>query len=164
VYELIFKLKPHFHSLREIENNVSLDLKLPNTWQFEKIVNKYNNIKCKIQDKNDRLSLLSIVSVSSEDGYNSVFEAALDIIVHNKEEEEKQRLFKEKVKELEELFKQQSLDKLKNFFQMRALDNTQDKITENGYKQVDTDSLELVGEGEEERSGTNFIGEKEDDR
>lgn len=113
MFESIRKLRPYFFSLREIENNVSLDIKLPLTWKYEEIVKPYRLIKTKVQDKNDKFSLLSLVSTSSQEGFDMVFACALEIINVNKEEEEKQRLFQQKMKELQELFRKESLDKLK---------------------------------------------------
>lgn len=113
MFESIRKIRPYFFSLREIENNVSLDIKLPLTWKHEDIVKPYRSIKTKIQDKNDRYNLLSLISNSSQEGYDIVFNCALEIISVNKEEEEKEKLFQQKMKELQELFRKESLDKLK---------------------------------------------------
>jgi hypothetical protein len=114
VFENIKSLRPHFHSLREIENNVSLDIKLPLTWRYEDIVKPYRSIKIKVQDKNEKFTLLSLISSATQDGYDVVFACSLEILQINKDEEEKQRLFQQKVKELQELFKKESLDKLKD--------------------------------------------------
>jgi len=114
VFETIKSLRPHFHSLREIEGNVSLDVKLPLTWKYEEIVKPYRAIKVKVQDKNEKFTLLSLISNGTQDGYDIVFACALEILTINREEEEKQKLFQQKVKELQELFKKESLDKLKD--------------------------------------------------
>ena len=114
MFETIKSLRPHFHSLREIEGNVSLDIKLPLTWKYEEIVKPYRAIKVKVQDKNEKFTLLSLISNGTQDGYDIVFACALEILTINREEEEKQKLFQQKVKELQELFKKESLDKLKD--------------------------------------------------
>jgi hypothetical protein len=114
VFESIKSLRPHFHSLREIEGNVSLDIKLPLTWRYEDIVKPYRSVKIKIQDKNEKFTLLSLISNGTQDGYDVVFACALEILQINRDEEEKQKLFQQKVKELQELFKKESLDKLKD--------------------------------------------------
>jgi hypothetical protein len=114
VFESIKSLRPYFHSLREIENNVSLDIKLPLTWKYEEISKPYRSLKMKIQDKNEKFTLLSLISNATTEGYEVAFACALEIININKEEEEKQTLFQQKVKELQELFKKESLDKLKD--------------------------------------------------
>ncbi len=114
MYESIKKLRPYFHSLREIEGNVSLDIKLPLSWEFDEVIKPYSSIKFKVQDKNDKFTLLSLISVGNQEGYEITFLCAGEIITKNKEIEEKQKLFKEKVQELENLFKNEKLDKLKN--------------------------------------------------
>ena len=114
MFESIKSLRPHFHSLREIEGNVSLDIKLPLNWKHEEISKPYRSIKIKVQDKNEKFTLLSLISSGTQDGYDVVFACALEILQINKDEEEKQKLFQVKVKELQELFKKESLDKLKD--------------------------------------------------
>lgn len=138
VYENIKSLRPYFHSLREIGNNVSLDIKLPLNWKYEEIIKPYSTLDIKIQDKNEKFTLLSLIAANIQEGYNVVFACANEIIHVNKEEEEKQRLFQQKVKELQELFKKQSLDKLKeiNFVDV--------------YGQEDTTGIRMVGQGDEE--------------
>jgi len=120
VFESIRNLRPYFFSLREIDNNVSLDIKLPLNWKYEEIIKPYRSIKTKIQDKNDKYSLLSLISMATQEGYDVVLSCAFEIINTNKEEEEKQRLFQTKVKELQELFKKESLDKLKDINLLEA--------------------------------------------
>ena len=125
MFENIKSLRPYFFSLREIDSNVSLDLKLPLNWLYEKIVAPYSSVKIKVQDKNEKFTLLSFIANATQDGYDVAFACALEVITKNKEEEEKERLFKEKqrllqedyqkrIKELQELFKKESLEKLKD--------------------------------------------------
>jgi hypothetical protein len=125
VFESIKSIRPYFHSLREIEVNVSLDIKLPLTWKFDDVVKPYRTIKIKVQDKNEKFTLISVISNATQEGYDVVFACASEIITVNKEEEEKRRLFQErqkklqeeyqfKVKELEERFKNEPLNKLKD--------------------------------------------------
>ncbi len=139
MFENIKSLRPHFHSLREIENNVSLDIKLPLTWRYEDIVKPYRSIKIKVQDKNEKFTLLSLISSATQDGYDVVFACSLEILQINKDEEEKQKLFHQKVKELQELFKKESLDKLKD---INLLEDYGQEITAG-----DGDSEEGDGEG-----------------
>lgn len=151
MFESIKSIRPHFHSLREIQNNVSLDIKLPLNWHFENIVKQYKSIQTKVQDKNDKFTLLSIVSHATQDGYDVVFACAIEIIKLNYEEEEKQRLFREKVKQLEELFKSESLDNLKEI-------NLFDK---NGQK--DSTGIGLVEQGDEQGQGGDREPQESDD-
>jgi len=114
VFESIKSIRPHFHSLREIEGNVSLDIKLPLTWRYEDIIKPYRSLKMKVQDKNEKFTLLSLIANGTQEGYDVVFACALEILTFNKEEEEKQNLFQQKVRELQELFKKESLETLKD--------------------------------------------------
>lgn len=136
MYENIKILRPHFHSLREVKENVSLDLKLPLTWIYNDIIKPYSTISVKVQDKNESYNLVSLISQSTQNGYDVVFACANEIVVFNREEEEKQHLFKQKVKELQELFKKQSLDTLKDINLLGSYgqqeDNTSEGLVEQG--------------------------------
>lgn len=151
MFELVRKLRPYFFSLREIENNVSLDIKLPVTWKYEEIVKPYRSIKIKVQDKNDKNNLVSLIASSTQEGYDVVFTCALEIVVLNREEEEKQRLFQIKVKELQELFKKESLDKLK---EINLLED---------YGQEDVASPRMAGEGNSEGQDRDSESQEFDD-
>jgi hypothetical protein len=147
VYELISSLRPYFFSLREISDNVSLDLRIPTTWRLENIQNilsQYKSLQLKVQDKNDKSQLVSIISLATQDGYDTARICAEEIIKYNIELEEKDRLFKEKVRELETLFRKESLHKLKeiNF------------IAENGQEDSTGDELALERDGEGQEGDT----------
>jgi hypothetical protein len=152
VYENIKTLRPHFHSLREIQDNVSLDIKLPLTWKYDDVVKPYSTISFKIQDKNDKYNLVSLVAASTQTGYDVIFACANEIVSVNREEEEKQRLFQQKVKELQELFKKQSLDTLKDI-----------NLLGNYGQQEDNTSEGLVEQGSGEGSIGNPEAQDEDD-
>ena len=151
MFEIIRNLRPYFFSLREIENNVSLDIRLPLSWRYEDVIKPYRLIKTKIQDKNDKFSLLSLISSATQEGYDVVTTCAIEIITLNKEEEEKQRLFQQKVKELQELFKKEPLDKLK---ELSLFDE---------HVQETTTVVELVTEGNGKGSNRDSEPQKETD-
>lgn len=154
MYELISSLRPYFFSLREIERNVSLDIKIPGRWKIENVQHiaaQYKSVALKVQDKNDKNQLISIISVASEDGYQTVRTCAMEIIKYNNELEEKDRLFREKVRELEALFKKESLDKLKDIT----------FIEEDG--QENTEGISLVEKGDGEGSEGSDEPQEEDD-
>jgi hypothetical protein len=148
VFEEIKSLRPHFHSLREIQNNVSLDIKVPLSWKYEDIIKPYRTVTVKVQDKNDKFNLVSFISQATQEGYDVVFACANEIFKFNKEEEEKQKLFQQKVKELQELFKNESLEKLKEI-----------NLTDN-YGQEITTGIGVVEQGDEE--GYEGSGESQD--
>jgi hypothetical protein len=151
VFESIKSLRPFFHSLREIESNVSLDIKLPLTWKFEDIIKPYRSLKLKVQDKNEKYTLVSLIAVATAEGYEVVLDCALEIINFNKEEEEKNKLFQEKVKELQELFKKESLDKLKDIHLLED------------YGQEITTGLGMVDEGDGEGQDGDSEPQESDD-
>lgn len=151
MFDTISNLRPYFHSLREIESNVSLDIKLPVKWRFEQIVAPYRTIKTKVQDKNDKFILLSIISHATSDGYDVVFTCAKDIIDTNIENEQKEKLLQMKIKELQDLFQKQSLDELKNL-----------KFKED-EQQEDNERITMVGEGGEEGPEGDRDTQEEDD-
>lgn len=148
MFENIKSLRPYFFSLREIENNVSLDIKIPLTWSYEQIIKPYRILNIKVQDKNDKYTLLSLISSATQNGYDVAFACANEIVNINKEEEEKQRLFQEKVKELQELFKKQSLDKLKDI-NLLKLDGQEDTTGVGLVEEGDGEGQEGVGDTQE---------------
>ena len=116
VFDTIKSLQPYFFSLREIGSMganpiVSLDIKIPVSWRDEDLA---EGVTIKVQDKNDRNKLLSIVSPNTKEGYDIVFTIAKKIIKVNLEEEEKIKLFNEKVEEMKTYFLSSPLDKLKD--------------------------------------------------
>ena len=116
VYNIIKSLKPHFWSLREIQENVSLDIKLPVKWKFEGLPKSNEAIPfaIKVQDKKSEHTLVSLISPATVVGYEMVFKYAKTVISTNVEEEEKSKLFNEKMGELKELFLKSPLDKLRD--------------------------------------------------
>ena len=116
VYNIIKSLNPYFFSLREIQENVSLDIKLPIKWKYDglKYENKEIPFAIKVQDKKAEHTLVSLISPATVDGYEMVFKYAKTVISTNVEEEEKLKLFNEKLDEMKDLFLNSSLDKLKD--------------------------------------------------
>lgn len=151
MFESIKSIRPHFHSLREIEGNVSLDIKLPLNWRYEEIVKPYRSVKIKVQDKNEKFTLLSLVSSATIEGYNVIFACSQEIIDVNKEEEEKEKLFQQKVKELQEFFKKESLDTLKDI-----------SFIKEDEPETET-SIGLVNEGDDQGSTGDSEPQDEDD-
>jgi hypothetical protein len=109
----IKKLRPYFYSLREIKGNASLDLLIPNKWKYQ--ITSLENIKVIQQDDDGNKKLISIITkLNSENtAYSLTLACANEIIKFNIEEEEKEKLFQEKMKELESIFKNSDLEKLK---------------------------------------------------
>lgn len=154
MYTYINNLQPYFFSIRQINGNFSLDIKIPITWKFDNIVSPYKSIATLQQDKNQAFVLLSLVTEANEDGLNLLYVCAEEIIKYNKDIEEKEKLFKQKVKELEELFKNESLDKLKEINLTVA--NGQEINTSSGI------SKQRDGEGQEGDRSREIKNDKRD--
>ena len=137
IYEIIKSLRPYFHSLREIDDNLSLDMKFPTNWQYE-----YDDESIQVisQDKNDKVNLVSFITPSTKEGYEAVISVVKGIIRYNMEQEEKAKLFQQKITELKELFIREPLDKLKEI-----------KFEEYGRAE-NSPSTGMAGQGNEEGS------------
>jgi len=112
VFDTIKSLQPYFFSLREIKKNVSLDIRIPLNWRY--LDDNPDEIQIKVQDESEMNRLVSIIAESTKEGYDTVFNVAKKIIKVNLEEEEKIKLFNQKVEELKTLFLSSPLDKLKD--------------------------------------------------
>lgn len=135
MYQLISSLRPYFFSLREIENTISLDLKLPTNWMYENITVQFN-IDFKIQDTKSKIVLISFITNNDEDNYDNLFNCAFQIIEFNKEIEEKQKLLQEKIFELQELFKTSSIQELRDLILLKP--NGQEIATGSGMVEEGT--------------------------
>jgi len=134
VYETIIKLRPYFFSLREINETLSLDIKVPSIWKYEAFFIEDGNVRYKVQDKNEKFHLLSLISPPTQEGFDIVTGIAKKIIKFNIEEEEKRKLFDQKIQELRSLFEHESLDKLKeiSFLETNGEHNTGDGLAKSG--------------------------------
>lgn len=109
--ELLQYLFPYFHGMRKLKTYISLELVFPKTWEFP------NDIIGKAQvEQNDKYTgdgyfLIFVSQVNDE--LNNMIEVIAELINHNLEREEKERLLRAKVSELKEIFKQSSLNDLK---------------------------------------------------
>jgi hypothetical protein len=153
MFEIIQPLRPYFHSLREIKQNVSLDIKLPVNWKYEKIVQVYKTIQIKVQDKNDKTVLISVISTATEEGYDTVFNCVTEIVNKNIEEEKKRKLFDDKVREMRAMFEQMDLEQLQNL-----------KIKGQNVKDTYEEGLSLAGDGDEEGSDGDRESQEDDDQ
>jgi len=150
MFDNIKSLRPYFFSLRELNgSNVSLDIKIPASWKFnEMLINEEPTVSIKVQDKNEKFNLLSLVSTATKEGYDMVFSSALTIIKTNLEDEEKIKLFNDKVDELKALFLSSPLDKLKGISFIKDQKNEKEhRIT------LDRKGNKEVTDGGKEKSG-----------
>jgi hypothetical protein len=110
--ELLQYLFPYFHGMRKLKNYISLELIFPKNWEFP------NDIISKAQvEQNDKFNgdgyfLVFVSQPNSE--FDNMIEVIAELINHNLEREEKERLLRAKVNELKEIFKHTSLTELKS--------------------------------------------------
>ena len=109
--ELLQYLFPYFHGMRKLKNYISLELIFPKNWKFP------NEIISKAQvEQNDKYTgegyFLIFVSQVNDD-FNKMVEVIAELINHNLEREEKERLLRAKVSELKEIFEHTSLNDLR---------------------------------------------------
>lgn len=154
MYELVSDLRPYFFSLREIEKNVSLDLKIPTNWRLEhiqEVVSQYKSMGYKVQDKNDKFQLVSLIATATQEGYNTARSCAIEIIKHNIELEEKEKLFKEKQRQLQEEYQNKIRD-LQDQFKNEPLDKLKGINIQKEDGEKDTTGVELAEQGDGEGS------------
>ena len=112
LFREIQNLIPYLVSIRIIENVISIDILFPNTWKIpKKFVDEKSVLEDESPDKEFRF--FSFVSEFNEENFTAIYSSILNIIKYNKDREEKEKLFQEKVNELKTFFDKQSLDELK---------------------------------------------------
>lgn len=114
MYKEITELRPYFHSLREFNTDMSLDMKFPLNWEITYETKSFPITKYKEQDKNDKTKLISFIAPKTEAGYKEAFKCVKFIINLNIERETKERLLEEKINELKKLFQEKDLKLLEN--------------------------------------------------
>jgi len=113
LYKEISKLSPHLQSIRKIKDYLSIDVSFPKNWKLPKKFVEEDKIM-EQQSPNPDERLISFVSEISDELINICVENIENIIKYNREREEKERLFDEKVKELKVVFEKQSLKELQD--------------------------------------------------
>ena len=154
MFESIKLLRPYFFSVREIKDTVSLDIKLPPEWEVDRITSNYE-VEVKVQDKNEKSVLISLIAPATQDGYNKVNTCAIDVIKINIEMEEKAQLLENKIKELQVMFKNESLDTLK---ELKFGDTL-----ENGHT-IENAGGDQGGDGSEREENLSLAGETVNER
>ena len=152
MHKFAYRKSDYFFSLREIKENVSLDLKIPVSWKYEKIAQVYKTLQLKIQDKNDKDVLISFICTATPEGYDIVFQCAKEVVEKNLEEEKKRELFDKKVREMREMFEKMGLDELEKL------------KFDNNAEQTEPEGLRLVGETDAEGSDGDSEPQESDDQ
>jgi hypothetical protein len=111
-YPFIEKTNKYLKSVRILKNYVSFDMVFPTSWVMLKT--KPENIEILQNENNEGGIITSFVCQNNKEFITSL-EKIFDMVVKtNIEREEKERLFKMKVKELQNIFEKEKLDSLKS--------------------------------------------------
>jgi cysteinyl-tRNA synthetase len=113
LYKEISKLLPHLQSVRKIKDYLSIDVSFPKSWKLPKKFVEEDKIM-EQQSPNPEERLISFVSEIDEITIDNCLTNIQNIIQYNREREEKERLFDEKVKELKIVFEKQTLKELQD--------------------------------------------------
>jgi ATP-dependent Lon protease len=111
-YPFIEKTNKYLKSVRILKNYVSFDMAFPTSWVMLKT--SPENIEILQNENNEGNIVTSFVCQNNKDFINSLEKIIDNIIKTNFEREEKERLFKMKVKELQNIFEKEKLDSLKS--------------------------------------------------
>jgi hypothetical protein len=106
-------LFPYLISVRKLKTYLSFDIEFPDTWKLPK---KYVNEERIVENnktKND-VRNFSFVSEFNETSVDELITNIKNIIFYNKEREEKEKLFENKVSELKKIFEAQNLKSLQD--------------------------------------------------
>lgn len=142
LYEQISDIFPHLVSIRKLEDYITIDVEFPTTWKLPK---KYVDEKMVVEQKSDKPSFrfFSFATIFQKEPIDLLFYNLKNIIRYNKEREEKEKLFEDKVKELKSFFDKSNLNELKDLeFQVK-----QTLKIELEDEPEDGENIELVSEG-----------------
>jgi hypothetical protein len=139
LYKEFSTLFPYIQSVRKIELYLSFDISFPNSWKIpKKYVDETKIMEQQSTTPNERL--FSYVSEFNESEVERVYQNICSIIKYNKEREEKDKLFEDKVNELKVIFEKQNLEKLKSLnFQIN--EPKQKLKLEDNEEQINTDRV-----------------------
>jgi hypothetical protein len=129
-------LFPYLQSVRKIETYLSFDIQFPDTWKLPK---KYVNEKSIVENESNisGFRFFSFVSGFNQVSIDELLLSIKNVIGYNKEREEKDRLFQNKVDELKSIFEKQNLESLQNLkFDLKSktlsklkLDDNEEELT-----------------------------------
>jgi hypothetical protein len=142
LYEQISDIFPHLVSIRKLEDYITIEVEFPTTWKLPK---KYVDEKMVVEQKSDKPNtrFFSFATIFQKEPIDVLFYNLKNIIRYNKEREEKEKLFEDKVKELKSFFDKSNLDDLKALeFQIK-----QGLKIELEDEPEDGENIELVSEG-----------------
>ena len=117
LYKEIEHIVDYCSSIRKLKTYLSFDMIFPSTWNVLK--SQVDETKTVFNKSDDKGKNISFVSEINEEAISDTISKIETVIKYNKEKEEKERLFKEKVNELKNLFEKGGLEDLKNLKLMK---------------------------------------------
>jgi hypothetical protein len=145
LYEQLNEIFPYLISIRKLETYVSIDVELPTTWKLPK---KYVDEKMVVEQKSTKTEFrcFSFATSFDEETLDKLLNNLKNIIKYNKEREEKEKLFEEKVKELKSFFDKSNLTDLKSLeFQVNNVLNLElEEDEQEDEDRISRESVELV--------------------
>lgn len=146
---------PYLIGIRAVEGYKILDIQIPSSWKFGTAVAQVQKNNKKVQilvASNDKSNIIiSLIGDEQYQNFDTLFKHFDTIIKVNREREEKNRLFREKVKQLEDIFVNSDLDVLTNLsFEIKETQN--DEIDNDTFKLPDSDDPNLVDTTEDDDS------------
>ncbi len=112
LYKEIENIVDYCSSIRKLKTYLSFDMIFPSNWNVLK--SHVDETKTVFNKSDDKGKNISFVSEINEEAISDTISKIETVIKYNKEKEEKERLFKEKVNELKNLFEKGGLEDLKN--------------------------------------------------
>lgn len=134
-YTLLNQTKNYLTSIRIIKDHVSFDLVLPNTWVIPKKYTEGENVSV-VKNSNDSVSF---VCKFDENSVNDVEKTIKDVIQYNIDKEEKENLFRNKVKELKGIFDTEDIDGLRSL--KFEFDEIKNMLKDNKNESEDTERV-----------------------
>jgi hypothetical protein len=155
-FEFIKSTDRYLKSVRVIKDYISFDMTFSKYWSITKKQTKdVEVIRNESTQEPDKL-IVSFVTNFNEESINRVEQVINNIIKTNLEREEKEKLFKDKVQELKNIFEKQKLDNLKGLkFDLDEFSLMTSKTEENGQGTTERDGeIEIREEEESEETQT----------
>jgi len=112
LFKEIENIVDYCSSIRKLKTYLSFDMIFPSNWTVLK--SQIDETKTVFNKTNDDSKHISFVSEINEESMAETIYSIEKVISYNKEKEEKERLFKEKVNELKNIFEKGGLEDLKN--------------------------------------------------
>ncbi len=112
LYKEIENIVDYCSSIRKLKTYLSFDMIFPSNWNVLK--SHVDETKTVFNKSDDKGKNISFVSEINEEAISDTISKIETVIKYNKEKEEKEKLFKEKVNELKNLFEKGGLEDLKN--------------------------------------------------